>query len=312
METQTEQLSGIKELEESLTDTQKSIPSKYFYDETGSKLFNKITKLEEYYPTRTELMIIKNNIEDITATIGSNFNFIEFGSGSSVKTRLLLKNLKGISKYVPIDISEEHLYKSVEDLDARYPEIRKIPVAADYTEDITLPEILNDGKRRVGFFPGSTIGNFSKHEALSFLYRIKNLLCDGGNLLIGIDLVKDKEVLHAAYNDKKGITAEFNLNILRHLNNEYGFNFDLNCFEHKAIFNSDKNRIEMYLISKYNQVIESNYFDFKLNRGEGILTEYSHKYKIESFGNMIRDIFNIEKVWTDEDKYFGILYLSCK
>lgn len=302
-EVYTEVISGLLK-------TQKELPSKLFYDEKGSKLFDKICRLDEYYPTRTELMLMKNNIEDIISTLCKDVVFIEYGSGSSLKTRLLLSNMTDISVYVPIDISEEHLLKTVASLEERYPGLHIIPVSADYTKPFDLPEIVSERKVKTGYFPGSTIGNFTREEALKFLKKTAGMLGENGSLLIGIDLIKDRDVLIAAYNDSKGITAEFNLNILEHLNREYNFDFKKDNFYHKAIFNEEAGRIEMYLISKKEQVVTSGDYIFMFREGESILTEYSHKYTIDGFMSLVSDFYKLEKYWTDDKNYFGLLFLK--
>jgi len=293
-----------------LSKPQKELPSKLFYDEKGSLLFDQICRLEEYYPTRTELMLMKSNVESIITTLGENIFFVEFGSGSSLKTRLLLSNLKNVSAYVPIDISEEHLLKTAESLRERYPGLRILPVAADYTKSITLPDEVAAKNNIIGYFPGSTIGNFTKTQAEDFIRKTRSLVGKNGGMLIGVDLQKDIAVLEAAYNDSKGVTAEFNLNILEHLNREFNFNFDIESFEHKAIYNREFGRIEMYLYSKIKQDVRSGDNSFHFEEGETILTEYSHKYTIKGFAEMVSGSYSIEKFWTDEKEYFAVLFLK--
>ncbi len=283
-----------------------------FYDEKGSKLFDKICNLEEYYPTRTELMIMKRKISEIVETIGENILFIEFGSGSSLKTRLLLSNLNDVAGYIPIDISEEHLIVTADSLNERYPELKIFPLAADYTKEFTLPETGLSYSCKVGFFPGSTIGNFTHREAKDFLNLIAKIIGKGGGLLIGADLKKDISILHAAYNDKRGITAEFNKNILERLNREFGFNFDLSRFRHDAIYNKEKGRIEMYLISLEEKVVKSEERCWKFEKGERLLTEYSHKFSTEEFAELASDSFVVKKIWMDEKKLFSVFYFEAK
>ncbi len=303
----------LNEIDSGLSRKQKTLPSKLFYDEKGSLLFDEICKLKEYYPTRTELMIMKSNINEISDMFGENSLFIEFGSGSSLKTRLLLSNIKKISGYIPVDISEEHLLKTAAALTERYPDLKIYPVAADYTKSIKFPSINTEVKNTVAFFPGSTIGNFTTEEAKEFLGVIAEEVGKKGALLIGVDLVKDRTVLFDAYNDSKGVTADFNLNLLTRLNSEFGFNFNIDEFEHNAPFNEEKSRIEMHLISKKNQTVKgANGKTYSFSKGEIIVTEYSHKYTLESFADMASKYFEVNKVWTDERSYFSVQYLSVK
>lgn len=236
--------------------------------------------------------------------------FIEYGSGSSLKSRILLKNIKNISGYVPIDISTEHLQSTVDSLNERYPDLDIYPVAADYTKTIAIPEIRKPVNRRTGFFPGSTLGNFLPEEAREFLKVVADELGKNGGFVIGIDLKKDKNILETAYNDAKGITAEFNFNLLHRLNNEFGFNFDVASFKHHAPFNDEKSRIEMHLVSLCDQTIKSGDDEFKFKKWETILTEYSHKYSIEAFEKIIEGYFKIKRIWTDENDYFAVMFLE--
>ena len=295
-----------------LQNDQKTLPCKLFYDEEGSILFDQITELREYYPTRTEAKIITDNIDEITSVFENNTLFIEFGSGSSSKTRLLLSKLKNLAGYIPIDISEEHLKKSAESLRNDYPALNVIPVVADYTDHIDFPEIHHKIEHKITFFPGSTIGNFSPEEAKDFLKLIARECGKNGGLLIGVDLKKDPDVLHDAYNDSKGITAKFNMNILTHLNNEYGFDFNMSKFEHYAFYNQKAGRIEMHLRSLANQVVSSGTNAFMMKKGETILTEYSYKYSIDDFVKLASESFVSEKVWTDSKNYFSIHFFKVK
>ncbi len=299
----------LSEITEGLTRPQKALPSKLFYDKEGSSLFDQITNLEEYYLTRTEVAIIKDNIKQISDTLGQECLLIELGSGSSQKIRLLLENLNNPSGYVPIDISEEHLLNSVRTLAKDYPGLRIMPMYADYTKSFNLPPFNFPYSKKVVYYPGSTIGNFSPVEAYEFLRRISQIAGPESGLLIGVDLVKDKRILHKAYNDKSGVTADFNLNILRRINREIGSNFNLNEWEHNAFFNSEENRIEMHLESKSEQLIQINGTRVKVARGESILTEYSYKYTIEAFRELVSDFYKVETVWTDRNNLFSIQYL---
>lgn len=299
----------LSEIAEGLSRPQKALPSKLFYDKRGSSLFDQITDLEEYYLTRTEIAIMKDNIEHIADTLGEECLLIELGSGSSQKIRLLLENLKRPSGYVPIDISEEHLLNSVRTLANDYPGLRIMPVYADYTKSFTLPPFNFPYAKKVAYYPGSTIGNFSPEEAYEFLKRISRIAGSKSGLLIGVDLVKDNDILHKAYNDREGVTADFNLNILRRINREIGSDFDLDEWEHNAFYNSKENRIEMHLESRSDQYVQINGTRVKVAKGESILTEYSYKYTIEAFRELVSDFYQVETVWTDRDKLFSIQYL---
>jgi L-histidine Nalpha-methyltransferase len=291
---------------------QKKLPSKLFYDEKGSLLFDKICELDEYYLTRTEIKILKDNIDEIASCIGSNILLFELGSGNNVKTRILLEQLENITLYVPIDISVDYLVRSASMLKFEYPNIPIFPLYEDYTKDFELPIIEIKYNRRICFFPGSTLGNFTPDYAKEFLRRISKICGKNGGLLIGLDLKKDTEVLEAAYNDSKGATAEFNLNILERINNEFHANFKLDKFEHNAIYNEKEGRIEMYLRSKAEQLVKINDLTINLDAGENILTEYSYKYNFDTFKNMVSDFFKIEKVWTDNNQLFSVQYLTVK
>ena len=289
---------------------QRQLPCKLFYDKRGSALFDEICELEEYYPTRTEIGIMKENIDEICSFLGKNCLLVELGSGSSIKIRLLLENLRSPSGYVPIDISEEHLMESVKTLAKDYPELRIMPVYADYTQPFSLPRFDFPFSRTVFFYPGSTIGNFSPDSASGFLNRIAKRAGLGSGLLIGVDLVKDIKTLEDAYNDARGVTAEFNLNILKRLNREIGTDFDVHRWSHKAFFNVSESRIEMHLESKINQRVKVDGTGFRFRKDETILTEYSYKYTLEGFRELVSDSFSVERVWTDRGKKFSVQYLK--
>jgi dimethylhistidine N-methyltransferase len=289
---------------------QKELPCKLFYDKRGSVLFDKICELDEYYPTRTEIGIMKDNIDEICSVLGKNCLLVELGSGSSIKIRLLLENLKSLSGYIPIDISEEHLMESAKTLAKDYPNLRILPVYADYTQPLSLPRFDFPFSRIVFFYPGSTIGNFSPDSAAGFLGRIAKRGGCGSGLLIGVDLVKDIKTLEDAYNDSKGVTAEFNLNILKRLNREIGTDFDLSRWAHKAFFNAPESRIEMHLESAINQMVKVNGASFRFRKEETILTECSYKYTLDGFRSLVSDSYDVEKVWTDRDKKFSVQYLK--
>ncbi|MCC6712278.1 MAG: L-histidine N(alpha)-methyltransferase [Candidatus Dadabacteria bacterium] len=300
----------IDEVVDGFTSRQKQLPCKLFYDKEGSSLFDEICTLDEYYLTRTERAIMRDNIGAIANTIGENSLLIELGSGSSRKIRLLLDNLKNPAGYVPIDISEEHLVDSVRSLANDYPDLRIMPVYADYTQLVKFPDFDFPYSRKVVYYPGSTIGNFSPPAARRFMKNIAGWSGRGSGLLIGVDLVKDKGVLERAYNDGRGVTAKFNLNILKRLNREIGTDFNLGKWEHYARYDSSKNRIEMHLRSLADQMVHVNGSVFGVKRGETILTEYSYKYTLKGFKELVSGSFAVEKVWTDVDMNFSVQYLT--
>ena len=288
---------------------QKRLSSKYFYDERGSKLFEQITELPEYYPTRTETAMLRAHAAEFAELIGPHASLVEFGSGSSIKVRILLDALETPSAYVPIDISRHHLIESAKKLADAYPDLMVVPVAADYTKPLDLPEI-PDEVVRIGFFPGSTIGNFTHVEAVDFLRTAATELGADNGLLIGVDLKKDTEILRAAYNDAAGITAEFNLNILRHINRELGADFDLDGFTHDARWEPEPGRIEMHLVSKRDQTVHLDEHVFEFQAGESIHTEDSHKYTIDGFHALAGEAgWCAYRYWTDADELFSIHYL---
>lgn len=294
-----------------LSVTPKKIPPKYFYDSAGSELFEKITELPEYYPTRTEIGILNERAKDIAQLIPKGAALIEFGSGASTKTRIVLKAAQ-IASYVPVDISGEFLAEQAETLKREFPHVAMLPVATDFTKPFELPATIQ-GQPRVGFFPGSTIGNFEPHEAAAFLKDAGNILGDGSMLIVGVDLVKDQSVLQKAYNDSQRVTARFNLNLLARMNRELGANFNLATFEHHAFYNRERSRIEMHLASKKRQrvIVAGESFDFRA--GETIHAENSYKYTVETFGCMARGSgWTPTMVWTDKDQYFSVHVLTRK
>lgn len=294
-----------------LSQSQKTIPAKYFYDEKGSLLFDQICDLEEYYPTRTEMGILKENIDEIASQVGSETLLVEYGSGSSLKTRILLKHLDRLAGYVPIDISKEHLYQSAEQLSADFPDIPIHPLHADYSAPVHLPVNREDYKRTVFFFPGSTIGNFDPDEALAFLQRVSLAAGRGGGLLIGVDLQKDPAVLEAAYNDREGVTAAFNINVLERINTELKADFNVDAFKHTAFYNEGAGRIEMHLVSQRDQFVHVGEHAFSFKEGETIHTENSHKYTLPQFAALAkRADFKVSRLWTDKRCFFSIHYLT--
>jgi dimethylhistidine N-methyltransferase len=286
----------------------KHLPCKLFYDTRGSELFERICELDEYYLTRTELRILRASIDDIAAAIGPERVLVEYGSGAAVKTRLLLDALKSPVGYIPIDICRSALRNSQRILTALYPSLWIRPVCADYTLPLELPTFSH---RIAAFFPGSTIGNFDPPAAVQFLKRIHTHVGVGGKLLIGVDLKKDKRILEAAYADREGITAEFNLNILRVLNREYNAYFSLESFGHRALWNERQGRVEMHLVSKCRQSVQVDSMTVRLEAGETILTEYCYKYQPDEFRDLSQQSgFSVERVWVDEHQLFSVQLLS--
>ncbi len=294
-----------RELLDGLRKPEKSLPAKLFYDERGSELFEQITKLDEYYLTRTETKIFADRIDEIIGHLGSDVILIEFGSGNSQKTRILLDHLPDPAGYVPIDISQEKLTESATAIAAAYPGLNVLPIWADYTREFELPAI--GGSRKAALFPGSTIGNFYPHEAEAFLKRVAKLVGEGGGLLIGVDLKKDARILNLAYNDAQGVTAAFNLNMLEHINREFGASFQLDQFRHQATYNEALGRIEMYLVSVEDQTVSLGDAEFSFRRDERILTEVSHKYTVEDFERLaVGGGFHVRDVWIDGDQLFSV------
>ncbi len=303
-----EQESFLSAVLNGLRKQQKSIPSKFFYDERGSGLFDQICELDEYYPTRTELQILKDHSADISAVLGSRAHLIEFGSGSSTKIRTLLDAMEQPLSYVPMDISRDHLLIAAKRLAGSFPDLPVIAICADYTSDFPFPNL--GGGRKTGFFPGSTIGNFTPREATEFLKKARNLL-EGGGMLIGVDLLKDEKILHAAYNDTLGVTADFNLNLLKRCNQELKGGFDISKFEHRAFLNREKSRIEMHLISLCDQIVPLDGERIAFREGETIHTENSYKYSVESFQALAEEAgFSPQAVWTDSASLFSVHYLK--
>lgn len=290
----------------------KTLPCKYFYDERGSALFDRICALDEYYPTRTEIGILRRHAGAMAAAIGPGCLLVEYGSGSSTKTSLLLKWLDSPVAYVPVDISREHLLRSAAALAVRHRGLRVAPVCADFTRRFALPRI--EGARRVvGYFPGSTIGNFTPPEARKFLSDIAERCGPGGALLIGVDLQKPREILEPAYDDALGVTAEFNRNLLRRVNVELGGDFDFAAFDHRAWWNAPFGRVEMHLVSRHEQVLHLAGHRIPFARGETIHTENSHKYTLQGFAALAASAgFAVEEVWTDDGDLFSVQLLRVR
>jgi dimethylhistidine N-methyltransferase len=283
----------------------KRLSPKYFYDSAGSELFEAITRLPEYYPTRTELGILRDRAGEIAAILPKGAALIEFGAGATTKVRLLLQKC-AIGAYVPVDISGDFLSAQAESLRKDFPSLAVHPVAADFTEPFELPKAVA-GMPKVGFFPGSTIGNFEPHEACQFLRSAHEILGKSALMIIGADLEKDERVLYDAYNDAAGVTARFNLNVLVRINRELGGNFDVSAFTHRAIYNRERHRIEMHLISRKPQVVRLLGTSFSFRHGESIHTENSYKYSIERFAALARGAgWKVQTSWTDAAGMFSV------
>lgn len=291
----------------SLQAAPKWVAAKFFYDAVGSALFERITDLPEYYPTRCEMQILHDHAGDIAKLIPAGAALVEFGSGSSKKARILLAATGALACYVPVDISAEMLEQEAVALRRDMPQLKVLPVAADFCKPFDLPREAENAPARVGFFPGSTIGNFEPHEAATFLHNAARILGKGAVLIIGADLVKPAEILNAAYNDAAGVTAKFNLNLLTRLNRELGANFRIETFEHHAFFNRERSRIEMHLASLKRQKVRIAGETIEFRAGETIHTENSYKYSIESLGALARGTgWQPLAAWTDLKNYFSM------
>jgi dimethylhistidine N-methyltransferase len=290
-----------------LRSARKTLGCKYFYDADGSRLFDRICELPEYYLTRTEHLILTSYANDICDALGETCLLVEFGSGSSLKTRIVLDHLRNPAAYLPIDISRSALSEASISLSERYPDLRIHPICADYTQQLALPNL--PCRRKVIFFPGSTIGNFEPHEAVRFLRRCRAMAGPGSALLIGVDLKKDPAILHAAYNDAAGVTAQFNLNLLIRINAELGGNFDPARFAHYAYYNPRLGRIEMHLLSLRNQCVRIGHERIDFAEGESIFTESSYKYTIFDFENLASEAgYHLERAWLDPHRLFSVQY----
>ena len=295
-----------------LSSNPRTLPCKYFYDERGAALFQKICELPEYYITRTEIDILDRNRAEIASHLGSNIELIGLGTGAGTKTRILIEALDSPAVYVPVDISDKQLCESSALFRKIFPDLEILPVCADYLQPVALPSPSRKAARNIVYFPGSTIGNFEPDEAAEFLRRIANVCHPDGGLLIGADLKKDPHVLEAAYNDSAGVTAQFNLNLLDRVNRELGADFDLDQWRHRAIYNSSAGRIEMYLISEIDQFVHLDEHKFHFRRGEKITTEFSYKYAPEDFAALAAKAgFEFARIWTDDARLFGVFYFTC-
>ena len=300
----TEVLSGLSQ-------TPRSISPKYLYDEKGSQLFDEITELEDYYPTRTEIGILQKNKQDIVQSLPKDCLLIEPGGGSCSKVRIFIETLRP-QAYVPMDISREHLLSSANQMSIEMPWLNIQTVCNDFSVDLALPANLPKNPRVV-FFPGSSVGNFQPSDAVKFLSNVANLLGENGQLLIGVDLKKDKNILQRAYDDAEGITAQFNLNLLTRLNNELSADFDLSAWEHFAFYNFDEGRIEMHLESQCDQLVHIHTDEFYFAQSEKIHTENSYKYTVDEFQELAKQAQLLpQKVWLDDNNLFSVHLFSAK
>lgn len=292
-----------------LSGPRKRLPAKYFYDAAGSRLFDRITAQPEYYPTRTELGILRARAGEMAARCGPRCLLIELGAGSLTKVRLLLDRLDRPAGYVPVDVSGDHLRAAAAALADDYPALAVVPVAADFTGPFALPGV--PAARRVVFFPGSTIGNFDPPAADALLRRVVRLVGPGGGLLLGIDLRKDVAVLERAYNDAAGVTAAFNRNLLVRINRELGADFDPAAFRHAAFYDRDRSRVEMHLVSAAAQRVHLGGAAVDFRAGESIHTENSYKYDVAEFAGRAGACgLRLADSWTDARDYFAVLFLT--
>jgi dimethylhistidine N-methyltransferase len=301
----------IADVLQSLRRTPKQLAPMYFYDERGSQLFDQICELPEYYPTRTETGILQVHGDDIAQCISPNALLVEFGSGASQKTRLVLDRLPELAAYVPVDISRSHLLAAAKSISASYPCLEVLPVCADFTQTFVLPKPARTASRVVVFFPGSTIGNFDQDAAIDLLKVMRKVVGPKGGLVIGVDLVKDIPTMQRAYDDAAGVTAAFNLNVLRRLNREFGANFDLTSFRHLALWNAEASRIEMHLVSTRKQVVSIAGESIPFAQGEHLVTEHCHKYTEDRFLELAESAgWAGKEIWMDERRLFSVHYLE--
>jgi dimethylhistidine N-methyltransferase len=295
-----------------LSSSPRTLPCKFFYDERGADLFQKICELPEYYITRTETELLRHSAPDISESIGANAALIGFGTGAGIKTRMLLEHLQNPIAYIPVDISKQRLIDSAIELSHAMPALEILPVCADYLQDLQLPKPLRKPDHVAVFFPGSTIGNLEPPIAADFLRRVCALCGRNGGLIIGVDLQKERATLEAAYNDSAGVTAEFNRNLLARANRELGANFDLARWKHRAIYNEAAGRIEMHLVSAGKQTVHVGGRAFVFADGEKIITEFSYKQTVDGFARLAASagFREASRVWTDPQKWFAIFHFA--
>lgn len=299
----------LRDVLDGLSRAQKTLPCQYFYDAAGSDLFEQITALPEYYPTRTETAILRAHAPEMADALGKNVLLVEYGAGASTKTRILLDALDSMAGYVPIDVSEAFLLQTAEAVRADYPALPVHPVVGDFMIRFGLPG--DSHGQPVGFFPGSTIGNLSDDEIVQFMGAARDLLGDGRQFIIGVDLRKDAAILIPAYDDAAGITAKFNLNLLARINRELGANFDLSAFTHRALWNDAASRIEMHLESSRQQIVNIGGRTIAFEAGETIHTENSRKFTIDSLTPLFEQTgWKLNKTWLDDKHYFAVLLLA--
>lgn len=297
----------VAELAAALGESPPRIPSKYFYDAAGSALFERICEQPEYYPTRTELAIMRAHVHEMAAVLGPDVVLVEYGSGASLKTRLLLAALEAPRAYVPVDVSASALESAAERLTTEFPALSIEPVCADFTRPFALPAAVAPGARRAVYFPGSTIGNFVAAEARDLLAGMRELAGDGGTALVGADLRKNSTVLRAAYDDAAGVTAAFNLNLLVHVNREFELGLDPHAFRHRARWNAAAGRVEMHLVATRRQHASLAGRQYVIEPGKYLLTEYSHKYRREEFTRLAASAgWHARRTWTDDREWFSV------
>lgn len=302
---------SLQEVIAGLREPRKSLPCKYFYDERGSRLFEEICGLDEYYLTRAELAVLRVHGREMADALGPACALIEYGCSSARKVIPLLQHMERPAAFVPVDISSHHLQRAAREISGRFPVLPVLPVCADFTRPFALPPLNGKADRRAGFFPGSTIGNFTRKEAVQFLRRVAQTTGPGGGLLIGVDLMKDAGLLEAAYNDHRGVTAAFNLNILSVLNQELGADFRPGLFRHRAFFNPEESRIEMHLVSTAPHSARIGGVEVRFEEGETIHTENCHKYTLEDFAALAaQGGLAVRRVWTDPGRMFSLQYLE--
>lgn len=295
-----------------LSSSPRTLPCKFFYDERGADLFQRICELPEYYITRTETELLQRYGSEMAESIGANVELIGFGTGAGIKTRMLLEHLENPIAYVPVDISKQRLVDSAIELSHAMPALEILPVCGDYLQELQLPKPLRKPEHVAVFFPGSTIGNLEPVVAADFLRRVCRLCGKSGGLIIGVDLQKSREVLEAAYNDSAGVTAEFNLNLLVRANRELSADFDLPHWRHQAIYNEGEGRIEMHLISEAEQTVHVGSREFTFAGGEKIVTEYSYKHTLEGFARLAASagFREASRVWTDPERLFAVFHFA--
>jgi dimethylhistidine N-methyltransferase len=295
-----------------LSSSPRTLPCKFFYDERGADLFQKICELPEYYITRTETELLRRYSPEISESIGANAALIGFGTGAGIKTRMLLERLQNPIAYIPVDISKQRLIDSAVELSHAMPALEILPVCADYLQELLLPKPLRKPDHVAVYFPGSTIGNLEPPVAKEFLQRVCRLCGKNGGLIIGVDLQKGRDVLEAAYNDSAGVTAAFNLNLLARANRELGADFDLPQWRHRAVYNQDEGRIEMHLLSDGEQTVHVGGREFPFAAEEKIITEFSYKHTLDGFVRLAASagFREASRVWTDPEKMFAIFHFA--